>query len=561
MPPRGAGQAPEAEGAPLFTPPAAIAVFLGVVAFAVLLTVTDGLTFFADEWNVILREPGWSADSLFEPLNEHIYAGPVVIYKVLLEIFGMDQPWAFRAMNLILLITVCALVFAWVRQRLGDFVAVVILALLLFLGPAWEDLLWGAGISFLGALAGGLGALLAIDRNTARSDVAACALLAAALAFSTLGLIFAVGVAVDIILRGDRRIARLYVVAVPVLLYLAWYAAYGHEAQSNATLDNFYDVPRYIWLSMASAIASLLGLTGIDADSLGVNPQFGIPVLVLGVVAVLWLAFRRPEVLSRRFWAVAASAFSFWALAGLNEVVGREPGASRYQLIGAVFIVLMASELLRGRRLEAGGRWVLGGLAALALLSNLGALRQGEHFFRAQSESTLASLAALEGARGAADPGFLITFTTPGNPFRSAHTVGTYYEAVDRWGSPSGDAPDPAEQPEPARAGADQLLSSVYGLTLESGSSKTAFDCTEVEPDPGTDAATVDLPAGGAEFILSGPTSVRLRRWSEGDFPVDLGPAQGASAALAIPVDEFDRSWTAELTAPGPTQVCPLNDG
>ena len=543
-------------------PEASLVVIVGclaAVAFAVLLTITDGLTFFADEWNVILREPGWSADAFFEPLNEHIYVGPVVVYKLLLEIVGLDHPGAYRAVNLVLLVTVAGLVFAWVRPRLGDLVAVAVVAVLLFLGPAWEDLLWAAGISFLGALAGGLGALLAIDRNTFRGDLAACALLVIALLFSSLGLIFAVGVAVDIFLRKERRVSRAYVVAVPVVLYLIWYAAYGHDAQSNLSLDNLYGLPRYIWLSAASAIASLFGLTGIDPDSLGVNPQFGIPILVAGVVALLWFAARRPEVLSRQFWAVAASAFAFWALAGLNEVVGREPGASRYQLIGAVFVVLLAAELLRGRRLEGAWRWVFGGFVALALLGNAGALRAGEHFFRAQSESTLASLAALEGARPAADPAFLITFTTPGNPFRSAHTVGSYYEAVDRWGSASADAPDPAEQPEPARQAADGLLASVYGLMLQSGSeTSSGAGCTDVS---GTGTIAIELPPGGAELHFANAPAVRLRRWSEADYPVDLGAAEGTSATLAIPVDDFERPWIAELTAPGDTEICPLSGG
>lgn len=69
------------------------------LVFAVLLTVISGLTFFADEWNVILR-PNWSADSLFRPLNEHIFVGPVIVYKLLLAVFGLDSTAPFRIANI-----------------------------------------------------------------------------------------------------------------------------------------------------------------------------------------------------------------------------------------------------------------------------------------------------------------------------------------------------------------------------------------------------------------------------------------------------------------------------
>jgi hypothetical protein len=539
------------------------AVGLGLLAFVVLLAVTDGLTFFADEWNVILRPPEWSADSLFTPLNEHIYAGPVVVYKMLLGIAGLEHPWAFRAVDLLLVGTVAGLVFVWTRRRLGDFVALLVVAVLLFLGPAWEDLLWPAGISFLGAMAGGIAALLAVDRNTRRADAAACALLVVALCFSTLGLIFAVGVAVDVWLRGGRRLGRAYVVAIPAVLYLVWYAAYGHDAPSQASLENLYDIPHYVLLSAASAIASLLGLTGIDADSFGVNPQFGIPILVLGLLGAALLISRRPEVLSRQFWAVTVSALWFWALAGLNQIPGREPGASRYQLISAVFVVLIASELLRGRRLTGVWQWIVAGVAALALLSNLGALRQGEHFLRAHSEANLAGFAALDGAREAIDPQLLITYDAPGNPFGAGYPVAAYYGAVDRWGSPAASTPDPGEQPEAARQSADSLLAYSLGLHLEPTHAGKPLviseDCSILGPAPVAGTLAIELPTGGAKLRFDGTPEVSLRRWAQDDYPVELGKAPKSPVVLRIPVDDFDQPWIAEVATPDPVDLCALD--
>jgi hypothetical protein len=543
----------------------ALAIALGAIAYIALILMTRNFTFFADEWNIIFRPPEWSGDSLFAPFNEHIYVAPIVIYKVLLGTFGMSAIWPFQTANLIALLIVVGLVFVFVRPRLGDVVALTIAALLLFLGPAWEDLLWPAGISFLGSLAGGLGALLAIERQTRRGDAIACLLLVVSLSFSTLGLVFAVGAFVGLLLHRDQALRRGYVVAVPLVLYLIWYLAYGHDAESAASLDNFFDIPRYIWTSVASAIASLFGLSGIDADHLGVGTEFGIPILVASVVGAVWLAWARPRVLSRTFWIVAATALSFWALAGLNEIHGREPGASRYQLISVVFVVLIAAELLRGRRLAGGARWLFAALAAAAFVSNLGALRQGQHYLRFQSQSNLATLAALDGARAEIDPSFVIGPEITGTPFLSPYPASTYFGAVDRWGSPAENHSDPADEPEGARQNADRLLAAALGLVLLPLAPSDVPDhpagCSTVQPDPGSGSAAFELPRGGALVTADRPVQMRLRRWADASYPVDLGTSSSPSVALAVPVDSFAEPWTAEVQSAGPIKVCPLPGG
>jgi hypothetical protein len=543
----------------------ALAIALGAIAYIALILMTRNFTFFADEWNIIFRPPEWSGDSLFAPFNEHIYVAPIVIYKVLLGTFGMSAIWPFQTANLIALLIVVGLVFVFVRARLGDAVALTIAALLLFLGPAWEDLLWPAGISFLGSLAGGLGALLAIERRTRRADAIACLLLVVSLSFSTLGLVFAVGAFVGLHLHREQALQRAYVVAVPLLLYLIWYLAYGHDAESAASLDNFFDIPRYIWTSVASAIASLFGLSGIDADHLGVNTEFGIPILVVSVVGAVWLAWARPRVLSPTFWIVTATALSFWALAGLNEIHGREPGASRYQLISVVFVVLIAAELLRGRRLAGGARWLFAALAAAAFVSNLGALRQGQHYLRFQSQSNLATLAALDGARAEIDPSFVIGPDITGTPFLSPYPASTYFAAVDRWGSPAENHSNPADGPEGARENADRLLAAALKLVLfpltPSDVSDHPAGCSTVQPDPSSASAAFDLPRGGALVTADRPVEMHLRRWADASYPVDLGTSSSPIVALAVPVDSFAEPWTAEVQSSNPVKVCPLPGG
>ena len=84
-------------------------------------------------------------------------------------------------------------------------------------------------------LRSGIGALLAIERADRRGDVVACALLLASLAFAEIALAFAAGVLVAIVLqRGPWR--RLWIIAVPVLLYAVWYVSFGNPSNQPSDL-------------------------------------------------------------------------------------------------------------------------------------------------------------------------------------------------------------------------------------------------------------------------------------------------------------------------------------
>jgi hypothetical protein len=507
---------------------------------------------------VILRD-GWSADALLGPHNEHPYLGPIVVYKLLLAVFGMDSTLPFRLVNLALLIGVAWLVMVFVRSRLGPWPALIAAALLLFLGPAWEDLLWPAGISFLGSMAAGLGALALLDRERTR-EAWVCALLVVSLCFSSLGLVFAAGVAVDVALRGRggaarARLARAWVPAVPVVLYAVWFLAYGHEAQGNASLDNLLGIPLYAWTAAAAVLASLLGLVQVDPTAAGavVSFDWGKPLLVAGLVGAGILIARDPRVISQRLWVLAATAAVFWASAGLNQVPGREPGASRYQLIGAVLVILIAAELLRGRRLGRGGLWVAAALAALAVVSNIGALRNGERFLREQSDTARAELTALELAREAVDPGFVLSSEVTETPYLAPIVAGPYFEAVDRDGSPVDSPGDLLEASEENRGRADRLLASALGVSLEPATG-SGEGCERLDPS----GELAVPPEGSLIEPIEGPTTVLLRRFAEDTYPVELGPASGASA-LRIAADDSTQPWTLGLDAPA--RICPLPPG
>lgn len=534
-----------------------LAVAICCVGVIVSFQLADGLTFFADEWNIILR-PGWSADSLLEPLNEHIYVGPVVIYKLLLAAFGLDSTAPFRFVDLLLVAVIAGLVFVFVRERLGDAVALIVAAVLVLLGPSWENLLWGAGISFMGSTAAGVGALMCLgETRIRRADAWACGLLVVSLAFSSLGLVFALGAAADVLLRPDRR-SRAWVPIVPFVLYVVWYAAYGHEAESAVSADNLYGAPLYVFDSAGSALASFLGLSGVGPGKLGVDPDHARPLLVVALVVAVIAVVRDRALLSIRLWVLIVTALAFWGSAALNEIPGREPGASRYQLIGAVLVVMIAAELLRGRRPGRGWVAVAALLAAAVIVSNLNAMRGGEQFFRERSDEDIVALAALQGGREAIDPDAVIPAGAAGSPFPEEVRLGDYYDAVDDWGSPAADYQQLIAGAESGREAADQLLARAYGLAPQPSTAPAGDEgCAPGVASPAglefpTPSVVIDLPDGAGD--------VRLGRFAD-RATVELGPLEPGAYGIEVPGDAFDAAWRVQVAGAPAARICAAEPG
>src|ERR1700704_3910534 len=184
-----------------------VSVLLGIAALAavaLLLMWGSKLTFLLDDWEFLLYRPGFNADSILAPHGEHISIAPILIYKALLATVGMGSSVPFLAVSIALFLATAILLFIYLRRRVDPWLALLGATIVLFLGPAFDDLLWDFQMGFLGSLACGLGALLLLERGDRRGDGLACALLSVGTAFSSLGLPFIAAACVDVGLRGER---------------------------------------------------------------------------------------------------------------------------------------------------------------------------------------------------------------------------------------------------------------------------------------------------------------------------------------------------------------------
>lgn len=544
------------------------ALFAAAMAASGLLLIGLGsrLSFFLDDWVFILYRRGSSLDSFLGPDNEHLVAGPVAVWKLLLGTFGLGSALPYHVVSIAMFLLGAWLLFVWIRRRIGGWPTLLMTLPVLFLGAAFEDLFWFASITFLGSMACGLGMLVALDRRDKVGDRLACAWLIGSMLFSSLWLAFAVGAVVDIALRrGDRDWRRrAFVVGVPVALYAIWWLGWGDTGESSVTLHNLATTPLFVLDSFATALGSLAGLATMG-EGLPSPPglDWGRPLAVgVGAIAV-WRLYRL-ERIPRSLWVVLAIALAFWIFGGIAVKPGRVPWASRYQYPGVGMVLLVAAGMLSGLKLDR--RLLPPALIAVAvsLLGNVLLLQQSYDFYRGTSQIIEANLSALEIARNTVEPGFYIDEEFADTNFDHID-AGSYFSAVDAFGSPAFTIPELQSSPEAARFAADKVLLNALRVVVEpvARSAVPSRGCFGVD---GTQQ--FEVPPGGAA-LLAGPqpvTDVKMRRFSTPgensplpvDFQTEIAPHQ--AVAIAIPVDLSTVPWKLQLEG-GPATVCPLEAG
>lgn len=548
------------------------------VSAGLLLLLGSRLTFLLDDWEFLVYRPGFTDEAILGPHNEHIVVIPILVYKALLATAGMDSALPYRAVSTALFIISVALLYVYLRRRIGAWLALVGAASILFLGAAWEDLLWPFQMGYFGSMACGLGMLLALERPDRRADLLACVLLALSLGFSSLGIPFVAAALVAIAIEPAHTWARrAFVVAVPVGLFAIWWLGWGREAETSITLSNLATAPLFVIDGFASSLAALFGLsTPRDETTIAVL-DWGRPLLAAAVILAgwrLWVLGRVP----RPLLVVVALALCFWLLGGINEKPGRSATASRYVYVGAICTLMIAGELLRGVRLPWRALAGIGVVAALAIASNVSFLHQSYKSYRATSELERADLGALEIARDSVDPAFRLDEQIALTAYVGVE-AGPYLAAVDEFGSPAYTPAEIAAAPEPARRAADLVLSRALGITFTpapegavesepAGATtpavvgdqvgwRTAGAC--VARDGGATTSVVELPPGGATLESGGgsPAEIHLRRFAVESFTIEAGRVSpGAAATLVIPEDRAEEPWELEVRSNGPITIC-----
>ncbi|HET8863845.1 MAG TPA: hypothetical protein VFM94_11420 [Solirubrobacterales bacterium] len=534
-----------------------------VASVALLLVLTREMTFLQDTWEFLMNRRDFTADALLRPHNEHIVVIPVAIEQVLLRVFGMSDARPEYVLLAVSCAVTAALLFVYVRRRVGPWLALIAAVLLLFLGPAWEALLWPFEISFVGSVLFGLAMLLALDREDRRGDIAATAFLCLSFGFSSVAIPFAAAAAVDVFQkRRSRGLARAYLVAVPVVLYGIWYLGWGSDAETHVSLHNVLASPRFVFESAAVAVGSVFGL-GTTPYGGSTDPVWGRAILVALVVVFAYRQVRKPGV-APGFWPVAAATATNWFLTAFNQIPGRDPTSSRYQYMGGVLVLLLLANLLQGVRFGKRALIAVGGFAVAAVAVNLIVLQDGRDVLEQQSQLTKGDLGAIEIAKRTVDPEFSLNTEVAGTTTLIDVQVAKYLPAVEEYGSPAYTPSELAAAPDYARHQADIVLS--QALPLSTFTRLGAFDpgeagenCIAVPGNAPPDSEVRLSPGLTRIELAPGPQAdFTLRRFATGEFPVATEGAPGDSVTLLrLPRDAAPQyPWFLHVAAAQPARVC-----
>lgn len=549
-----------------------------VISVVVLLLLQSGMTFFQDEWNMVIHRTGFNAPAFFDPNDVHPVPVVVAIYKICLDIWGLSTVFPDRLISVLLYALTGILLFVYVRRRVGPWLALFPAVILLFLGPGANVLLWPFEMTLVGSLAAGIGALLALERDDGLGDFLACLLCVVALGCSSLGVSFALATGVDVLLKWRRRgLWRLWVPAVPLVLYVIWYETYGHKSPSAFSFSNVIGAPIYVAEAISSSLSSLFGLnTGSPSSESFAHGTWGPALLVASLLLIaLWVVRGRPRIRGQ-ILVVGMAAGSFWVLSAFNYMPGRDPTASRYQYLGVAMIVLLAAEIFRGYRPGRRTTAFLALATAIVLVSNITPLKDEHEFFKQQNELTRGELEALEIARPDVSPTFSLTPDIAGTASLSPVDAGSYYTAVDAHGSPAPDEEELLELEPQVLKVVDNVLVHAIGVSFESGVGYPVARSGGAAPLFAEGAAGVTAKesclriasgaaASGLAMTLQGSTAIHIDAGAPATFglwrfapePVLTNQLEaGQTVLLKIPKDASPYPWQSILTTAQGATVC-----
>jgi hypothetical protein len=533
--------------------PVAVLAAAMAAAAVLIVAISWNFTFFQDEWLFILFRRDWSAESLFVPHNEHLVVFQAIIDKLCYELFGLGNNRPEMFLMTATWIACAGLFFVWARKRIDPRLAVIGAIMLLFFGAGWQTVLWPFEMVFTAPIVLGVIMLLLFEKGNRKADIWACVLLSLSVGFGSLWISFGAAALAEIVASHRKRgWSRVYVGLIPGILYLIWYAKYGHDAEHHITLQNILASPTYVFEAMANSVDALFGL-GSSGIGAAVTPNWGRPILIGLIGLGGWRVYRRGMPVAA--WPVLAALLSYWFLAAFDFIPGREASAPRYVYPGAYFILMLAATLIGRKRLSGKAILIAAAVAALAILPNLSILREGHEYFARESALTKGDLGALQIAHDTVSPEFKLTGEVAGTTSLEAVTAGLYFEVEDQYSAAGYTPEELAVAPEIARHWADVVLSKALPITVETSKGEAEGSCKRVAPEepiqlePGS-TATLVVPDGE-------PATLQMRRFAVAEYPVTIATVPGGTTTkLTIPRDRASQPWYLQAVDSQGISVC-----
>jgi hypothetical protein len=206
-------------------------VVIVAAAFPLYMLLARDQWFFKDDWEFIVNRDGGSFRDLMRPHNEHWSTLPIVVYRGLFQIFGLNTYRPYMALSITTHLSIAVLLRVVVRRAgVHPWLATAAAGAFALFGAAYGDIIWGFQIGFAGPLLFGLAQLLLVDHDgpVDRRDALALVFGAAGLMSSGNAVAMVTIVGLAVVIRRGIRPALVQVVPLTVL-FLSWWTWYGRQ--------------------------------------------------------------------------------------------------------------------------------------------------------------------------------------------------------------------------------------------------------------------------------------------------------------------------------------------
>jgi hypothetical protein len=351
--------------------------------------------FIRDDWAFLItrdliRQRDGVADWLNVAQDGHWMAVPILAWRGLQNLFGIDSYWTYLAPMLAVNLGIVLLVRLLCR-RVGvhEWTATLVCSTLLVFGSGWENIVFAIQLTYNLSLLCFLAHLLLADHDGPpdRRDAIGVAIGLVGVMSSGFGPFFIAGIAVFLAVR-QRWLAMLIAASPLALAWGAWFLVWGADPAADSLPSGRTQVPAF---ARRGIFASFDGLTAMPTLA-------GVVVLAaLGVLVWRGVRSRDGAILVT---LAATTVLMFlgvgWQRAGLGAEAA---AASRYVFMGAVLLApLFALTVDQVGKLAEPGVWAARLLLAVAVVLNAGWLVSNGNAWAALSSNERHAFELLAGS-------------------------------------------------------------------------------------------------------------------------------------------------------------------
>jgi hypothetical protein len=518
----------------------ALSAILGATLLALLYMGRGTIPLF-DDWVFWTPPSTYAPDDLLQHYNGHAAVLTRFFVSVSTDLGGSDsyllhRLWAY-AMHLATLAALYFVAVPYVGRRL----ALIVIVPLTLMGLAWLHMVMPFSTIFQGpGVLGLLLAMLALQLGTRRGDVVACLVLLAAVFTATAGLAAIAGVIVWL-LWSPMQLRRLWVAAVPAVLWLLWYVTYKpDEGYEISFLDDISLVPTFVAEGLSNGIRTF-----------GYLPADWSSALAAGLVVLVVIVAARPAGMDRNLAAALAAAVAFWGIIAVGRGPELRPDQLRYLYPDAVHVIVIAviAAGLAGVRSNRRTTLIAVVLGLAFFVPSFNQLRNTMQDERNESVLSRAAISAVDfsGVEGL-DPAFNPIFDTRSD---GEFTLERYGRALADGRSIGFTEAELAGKSESVRRTTDNALRAARGIGVKDAAApagcRPLAASAPLEVPPGTTVYVVNRGVDGA--------TVRVRRFADQAADVGVVPGRG-TGRVELPADRAKRPWTVTLAGNGPLTAC-----